>query len=367
MALATGFVTAEEMWDHLELIAASQNGPIEQRLASGAVIPPFAIPDHVLFDRRPVYYPGTYSSGEDQGGEPWGIMPPTNNHYDFILIAWHLWRTTGSTDFLVRNIAGLTIIEHLQRAFDVPRTDPKSGLVVTDAATRAVGFIYCDSIYMTGHLLFASLLRWRAAQQLAELEDAMGLNASASFVRAQVATIPSNLAETFGAPRRIGGWLMAATDTGRQPDVWGTIYALYLGLLDGESARAALGEIVRALEEGTISLQGAIRHVPVNHDASPTSAWERTLTPHNRYQNGAYWHVPTGWLIAVLAKEHPAVAQRLFNEMITHFQAEDFRKGPEFCAPWECLGQVKDAYANPVFLGSVVVPFGVLKTLDGLA
>ncbi len=33
---------------------------------------------------------------------------------------------------------------------------------------------------------------------------------------------------------------------------------------------------------------------PVSLSASATSAWERTATPGNRYQNGAYWHMPVG-------------------------------------------------------------------------
>ncbi|EIQ01551.1 hypothetical protein OpiT1DRAFT_00122 [Opitutaceae bacterium TAV1] len=368
MTLATGHVTPEEMWDHLALVAAAQNGPVARHLASGATIPPHAIPDHVLFDGTPVYFPGTYSGGENQGGEPWGILPPVNNHYEFILIAWHLWRATGSADFLHRSVAGLTLIERLRTAFAVPRTDPETGLVFTDAATRAVGFIYCDSIYMTGYLHFASLLRWRAAHQLAELEDAIAAPPAsrAAALRAQVAAIPKNLVRIFGAPDRIGGWMQAATGIGRQPDVWGTIHALHLGLLAGEPARAALREIVLALETGTIACQGAIRHVPTNHDARADSAWERTHTPHNFYQNGAYWHMPSGWLISVLADEHPAWARRIFDDMIAHFRAEDFRQGPECCAPWECIGKTRDACNNPLFLGSVAVPCGVLQDIGFL-
>ena len=224
-----------------------------------------------------------------------------------------------------------------------------------------MGFIFCDSIYMTGHLLFASLLRWRAGRQLAELEAALGNSRRAEALREALASIPNHLAATFDEPARIGGWLMAATGIGRQPDVWGAVYALYLGLLKGKRAAAARAEILKALEEGTICYQGALRHVPTNHDASPNSAWERTHTPHNNYQNGAYWHTPTGWLIAVLAKESPAWARRVFKEMIAHFQAEDFRKGDAFHAPWECLGKNGLFRNNPLFLGSVAVPYGVLK------
>lgn len=371
MTLATGHVTPDEMWHHLELIASAQNGPTLRHLAmSGARIPPYAIPDHVLFDGTPIYFPGTYSGGDDQGGEPWGILPPANNHYEFILIAWHLWQVTGDAGFLDRNIRGLSILERLRLAFGVPRIDPDTGLVFTDEISRSVGFIYCDSIYMTGRLLFASLLRWRAAQQLADLEiAAAGSDPAgerrAAILRANVSSIPSSLPDVFGDPARIGGWLMAATQTGRQPDVWGTIYALYLGLFTGPAAQAAYDEIIQALETGSIAHKGALRHVPTNHDARSDSAWERTHTPHNHYQNGAWWHMPSGWLIAVLARKDPVWAKRLFDEMIAHFRAEDFRLGPGHNAPWECIGRTadEDIFRNPVFLGSVAVPCGVLQPI----
>jgi len=363
IALATGFVTPQEMSDHLHLIANAQNGSKEKRLRSGAIIPPFAIPDHVLFNGKAVFYPGTYSSGQDQGGEPWGVVPPTNNHYDFILIAYQLWKNNEPGRFLRKIAKGLPMIERLRLAFQVPRIDPDTGLVYTGARRRAVGFIFCDSIYMTGHLLFASLLRWRAAQQLAELEDALGNGSKAMAWRKAVEPISAHLSSTFSDPSRIGGWLMAATEIGRQPDVWGTIYSLHLGLLKGRRATAARKEIVKAVNGGTICYKGGVRHVPTNHDASPDSAWEKTPTPRNVYQNGAYWHMPTGWLIAVLTKTSPGLARRLFMEMIAHFRKEDFRKGASFHAPWECFGKNGRARQNPLFLGSVAVPYGVLKSL----
>ena len=36
--------------------------------------------------------------------------------------------------------------------------------------------------------------------------------------------------------------------------------------------------------------QGAVRHVPADHDFSPTTAWEKCQAAHGTYQNGAYWH-----------------------------------------------------------------------------
>jgi hypothetical protein len=97
-------------------------------------------------------------------------------------------------------------------------------------------------------------------------------------------------------------------------------------------------EIVRALEEGTICFKGALRHVPSNHNAASTSAWEKTFMEIDTCLNGAYWPMPAGWLIAVLAKPYPDWVHRIFSDMLTHLRQEDFRQGPEFNAPLECFG-----------------------------
>ena len=123
-------------------------------------------------------------------------------------------------------------------------------------------------------------------------------------------------------------------------------------------------EIVKAIGAETILYRGAVRHVPTNHDARPDSAWEKTHTPQNTYQNGAYWHTPTGWLVAILWDSHQSIALQIMHDMLTAFREEDFRKGPEFNAPWECIGRQPEISQNPLFLASVTTPYGVLKNLS---
>jgi hypothetical protein len=85
MSLESGFITPREMLDHLRLMAKCQNGPEARRLQHGLVAPPFAVPDHINFDGGAVFYPGTYSSGDDQGTGRYGILPPVDNQYEFAL------------------------------------------------------------------------------------------------------------------------------------------------------------------------------------------------------------------------------------------------------------------------------------------
>lgn len=359
-----GFLTGEEGMNHLKLFLQCQNSEKPRDLQNGASIPLHAIPDHVRFDGRPVFFPGTYSADDDQGGEPWGLSPPYNNHYDVIWLAHMLWQRLKDPHFLMEEVGRVSVYERLKNAYGVPPADPRTGIVYTTAENRAVGFIFCDSVYMTGSLLMASLLRVRASRQLADLASVLGRETDAEFYNQQARLTGEHIAATFGCNPDTGGWLRACTGVSSQPDVWGTIYAVYLGVLPSGVNQHALETIVNGLRNGMIENEGALRHVPIGFDASEQSAWERTVTHHNRYQNGAYWHMPTGWLVAILENSYPNEAQALFNSYATHMHKNAFTKGQEFGAPWECVGWNDTACQNPIFGPSLTVPYGVLAEIE---
>jgi hypothetical protein len=360
MGYSSGFVPVEEGLAHLRLIASRQNSGPERRLPTGAIIPIHAVPDHINFDGTPVFYPGTYSSGSDQGGEPWGIYPPLNNYFDFIWLAYLLWKDTSELKLFQETIEGRTLLERLTLAYDVPPADPQTGIVWTDAERRAVGFIFIDQIYMTGQMLMASLERYRAARQLAEIHVALGETEPARRFARDADLIRANVERVFASDQDDCGWLRAATGVSGQADVWGTLYALYLDVLSPPVRKRAVDQVLQDLDGGQILYEGALRHVPINRDASPTSAWEKTIAPHNRYQNGAFWHTPMGWLIAVLDREHPERAGVVFDQYIAQLRKGDFRQGQPYGAPWECLGWDGKADQNPAFIPSVALPYGVL-------
>jgi hypothetical protein len=360
MGYSSGFVSVDEGLGHLRLIASLQNAGPERRLPSGAIIPTHAIPDHINLDGTPVFYPGTYSSGPDQGGEPWGVCPPLNNYFDFIWLAYMLWKDTGNAEILSETINGRTLLERLALAYAVPAADPQTGIVFTTAERRAVGFIFIDQIYMTGQMLMASLERYRAARQLAEMHLALGDAALGRQYQRDADSIRANIERVFVSPETDCGWLRAATGVSGQADVWGTLYALYLDILSPPARNRAIQQILADLEKGNILFEGALRHVPVDRDASATSAWEKTIAPHNRYQNGAFWHMPVGWLIAALDREQPEKATAVFEDYVAHLRKNDFRQGDSYGAPWECIGWGGKADQNPAFVPSVATPYGVL-------
>ena len=94
---------------------------------------------------------------------------------------------------------------------------------------------------------------------------------------------------------------------------------------------------------------------------------ERTLpgVALNTYQNGAYWHTPTGWLLAALHRHEPVMARRVFREFIAHLREQDFRRSDQFGAPWECFFRDVAARQNPVYMASVALPLSVIRKIEG--
>ena len=363
MSLDSGFITPQEMSNQLRLVARSQNGPAPRHLANGLLVPPYAIPDHIEFDGGPTFYPGTYATGANQGDGSFGLLPPADDHYWFVHIAYGLFRAQGSAAFLGERLDGVTMLGRLAAAFNAPTTDPATGLFETTATNRAVGFGFCDGIYFTGKILFPSVLRYQAAGELAALCQAAGQPDEAVRYLQLRRRISRHLARTFERRAPRDGWLMAATEIGRQPDVWGTLYALHAGALSGRAAREARATIILGVTQRTIVCDGAVRHVPTNLDYSSDSAWEQTRETLDTYQNGAYWHTPTGWLIEAVHPADPRLASEILAQYVQHLRANDYRLGRGPQAPWECFYPPAGYTQNGVYMTSVTAPYAVLSAM----
>lgn len=363
MSLDCGLIPPQEILPHLQLLARCQNDGRERRLGSGAIIPPYAIPDHINFDGGAVFYPGTYSSGEDQGRDPWGPLPPIDDHYYFIHIAYALWRQGQDAAFLDERTRDLTLFDKLIHAFDAPAADARTGMAVTTRERRAVGFGFQDSVYLLGSLSFTSLLRYRAALQLAAICRETGRSGKASRFLATADRIAAHVVEVFAKPERIDGWLLAATEVGRQPDVWATLFALHLGILPKGAADRARKTVAAAVKApgNTVEYQGGVRHVPSNQYFRPDRCWESGGGAVNTYQSGAFWHTPTGWLIKALRPVEPELARAAEQRYFQHLRNGDFRTGANHGAPWECFGIAMANAQNPVYLTSVTLPLAVLS------
>jgi len=355
MSLESGFVTREEQKHMLQLTAATQ---CDQTwiTSSGSMVPIGAIADHVrIDDSKPIYYPGTYDYNS-QGGKTWGMFPPYGDQYFFIHMAYYFVKTTSSLKYLFSEINGMRLIDRLEMAYKVPPTKQEGVLVYTTDEFRGVDFGFRDAISITGDLCFPSILKYRASLELAEMFDLIKWKDKAEAYRTTAKRLKSEIRSVFSDKR---GMLLASTGKSKQADVWSTALAVYFGLFEGEHLEESCRFLRDAYLKGTLASRGNIRHVLTCDDFSESTAWEVSITGKNGYQNGGYWGTPTGWVCDAIAKVDVPVAKQLAKEYIDDLRSGDYRKGPDFGAPYECYNST--SAQNAVYLTTVSCPYSVFK------
>jgi hypothetical protein len=360
MSLDAGLVTEKEQ-RHALLLTAEKQQAEPWSLPSGSFVPSNAIPDHITFGGKPIFYPGTLEDYEGQGGPQWGKLPCLDDHFFFIHMATEYVRTTNVAGALKLVANGKAIIERLELAFLVPPSRKDTGLVYALPEERGVTFGFVDTITHTGDLLFCSLLKYRAALELAWLYAQVVDPERVRHYEAIAQRLKQAIPAAFATEK---GFLRASTGKSAQPDVWGTAFAVYVGALDAPHERAACEALARAFQEGRIAWRGNIRHVPTTDDFSNTTAWEAALGPKNRYQNGAYWGTPTGWVCYAIAKVNTDLARKLAAEYVAELREGDFRKGPDFGSPWECMHPEGNHRQNPVYMTSVTCPLAAFRRIE---
>jgi hypothetical protein len=362
MSLECGLVSPAEM-EHALRLTASRQQSSDWHTPSGSLVPRGAIADHITFDGKPIFFPG--SMDYDKQGQPWGYYPSLDDHFFFVDIAWQLISQGNRLDILDAVIEGMSLLDRLDLAFAVPSVDADTQLVCCDEEKRGVSFGFTDIVVHTGYLLFCSLLRFRAAKQLAQMHQLRGAQQRAQAYEAIAQTAATSIRSTFALEN---GLLKASTGKSAQVDVWGSAFAVYCGLWDGEDGQRACRALAHALSQGTIAWRGNIRHVPTDGDHSAESAWEQVVGqwPKNHYQNGAYWNTPTGWVCYAVAQVDGRAARQLATEYVDQLREDDFRQGPEFGAPYECIHPQGDHRQNPVYLTSMTCPLAAFKRLGWL-
>ncbi|WP_316815890.1 hypothetical protein [Pedobacter nyackensis] len=355
MSLETGFVKKEEQKHMLWLTAATQ---CDQTWITkgGSMVPLGAIADHIrVDDSLPIYFPGTYDHAA-QGTAEYGTLPPYCDQFFFIHMAHFYVQNFGTTSVLLQEIKGTRLIDRLEQAFKVPPCGDDQLVLATDTF-RGVDFGFRDAITITGRLSFPSILKYQAAVQLSSLFQKLKNKAKAGHYEKIAGKIKAALPALIDG----NGMLKASDGKSAQADVWSTAIAIYMNILDRQSALKASSHLAQAYLSGKLAYKGAIRHIIHGEDFNKLTAWEQAIPPLNQYQNGAYWHTPTGWVALAIARVNANAARKLIKEFIQDLKDKDFRKGANFGAPYECFNTSSYA-AGPVYLTSVSCPFIVLKT-----
>jgi hypothetical protein len=358
MMLGADFISAAELEGWIRLITSTLRGPHDWHVRPGVIVPAYAVPDHINFDGKPTFYPGSYETGEKQGGKPFGKFPPLDDHFYFITAVYEHWKLTRSTklfDSSVRtSFGGFKLADLCDRVYRVAPVDKVSGLCVAgDTETEnAKDFGFCDAESKSGKLLFTSVLKLMAARQLAELFEATGKQAKARQYREDVQRIRTAIPGTF----LNNGWLRSATGVGNQPDVWGSAFAVWSGALDDAAAATVSRTLAGAWRDKSAVRDGCVRHIP-----SP-DRWQVSLSKPGEYQNGGYWGTATGWYIAAMAKADRAAAAAMAREFVTFLR--EHRRSDGISEAWEWFNPESGTRRNPLYVATVALPYISLKQAE---
>ena len=360
MSADSGVVENELLLPMFDILSQYQS-PKNWKPTPGAEIPRGVIPDHIRFHGEALFYPGCWKTEEQNG--TFGYYPPYDDHFFYIHLAWLLVKNQLVRDPAKWLCAGRPAFERLEEAFSVTPVDRETQMAVNDDDRWGISFGFPDTVKHTGKLLFASLLRFRAAEELAELFNLAG-NHSRSEYYSSVARLMKNcFASVFAAPN---GFWRASSRMSSQCDVWGSAFAVNIQAADDAEAERISRTLTQAYHAGTLACRGAIRHVPVGMEATTDNCWEGNFCnyPLNTYQHGAYWSTPTGWVARAIARTEPETAARLIHELVADLQANDFRNMPQqIGAPYECFHDETDHRQNPVYLTSVTAVLAALREL----
>jgi hypothetical protein len=357
MSLESGYITEQEQVDILLYTAARQSDST-WTTQTGSLVPMGSIPDHIrINDGLPVFFPGTYDY-VNQGNEIWR-MPPFCDQFYFIHMAWFYLQSKKDLAILNQSVNNISLLRRLEMAFGaVPAHSGHEMAFISDTLPTC-DFGFRDVIGMSGEVCFGSLLRYRAALEMAELCKLSGDHNESGKYKGIAGKIKASLTSVFADER---GFLRASTGKSRQPDVWATAFAVYIGALDESGESKACVALEKAYLAGTLSMEGQIRHVLTSDDFDSSTAWEKSLAGKNTYQNGAYWGTPTGWVCHAIARVNPATASKLAGEFIAHLRKTDFRqKGPDNGGPYECVYPPTGHKQNPVYMTTVTCPVAALR------
>ncbi|HEY3332609.1 MAG TPA: hypothetical protein VGK19_21440 [Capsulimonadaceae bacterium] len=276
--------------------------------------PEGVVPDRVSVDCRPIYIAGPESS-------PIGRYNLDNGAFLAIVANEYLKRL--APDDARAQFAAWAPSFELGLAC-IPRDD--NGLVWNDPAFPHSPYGFTDCIGKTGGLFMESLLTWRAYRCMSHWSAECGDAGLAASYATAAAAIESAIGTLWDDTEQL---FVAATVDCRQVDVWANAYAVVIGFPLSADQRDS---IVRFFAEqyDTYAYAGQVRHLrkgeywsrtlnPPRENLSTTRSPDSPSPDLDRYQNGAYWATPTGWVMETIALRDPDLAARMFMEMMADF------------------------------------------------
>lgn len=286
----------------------------------------------VKYDGTPVYQPGYGTMGAN---------PISDGSQYTVSVMYLAWRQTGDASLLSTNV-----LDRLLQSFSVIPHNPNggTGLVWIDPAQPwdRSSFGFTDTVRKQGDCLYESLLEIQAGRRLCEMLAAAGRAAEASALSRRIGRLRETVVATFWDPAV--GLYRAATVKCREHDVWGSAFAVWLGVAPEAHADAIAAYF--ADNYSALVQNGQVRH------CARGEYWEAACA-RDTYQNGGYWGTPVAWFSYALERKSPTLVNRLYRELVADY-------GRRGISEWT-LG---DAVSIPEgFLGSAMWPLAGLRRI----
>ncbi|NOY79421.1 MAG: hypothetical protein GXP31_00300 [Kiritimatiellaeota bacterium] len=297
------------------------------RLFADAVREDGAGVDCVRFSGEPVYKPGMGTMGRN---------PVADGGQFTVNVAWVTWRRTRDRNLLNH------VLPALCKTLEAVPRNPATGLVhITPGEGRdRCPYGFTDTIGKQGDVLFCSLLYIQASRRLADLLRAAGQVTAAESRDKEAEKLVARVRSTFWDPKT--GLFRAATVRCREPDIWGSAFAVYLNVASEPQARS-VGVYFRD-HYAEICQRGQVRH---------RVYWERGCK-RDTYQNGAFWAVPTGWFVHALAPVAPELARRTVLDLVRDFHERGI-----------CEWTIGARTRLPNYVASATLPLQGIRELAG--
>jgi len=333
MQCRSGFVSREEMERMLNITLFYQNGPQLRELENGLRVLPWAIADHIILpglgikefqETHPVgavFYPGSYSSGNNQGTGDYGNRPADDDIYEAIELTRLIIEQCPEGDvagFLNRIVAGESVIDRLHNGFQAMPVDENSGLCRNRPEDWSASNFH-DALRPMGLIALTSVLRFRAA---VTMERFYCLLENKTLAEAYDQTAQKIADSVSTRLLQENAWIHLATEVDRQPDVWATAMAVYYGLLSEELCEKTCRAMLEAYQDGlTVNYSGYLRHTLTTADVIPgAQVWEHGTFggQYGTYQGGGYWPQPLGYYVHALGRVDETAAIKLAETFIRH-------------------------------------------------
>jgi len=284
--------------------------------------------DCIKFDGTPIYKPGYGSMGKN---------PVADGSQFTVGVAWHTYQKTKNAKLLKE------ILDPLIKTMGAVPRHPETGLVHIDSAQGwdrcAYGFT--DTIHKQGDVLFCSLLYVQACAQLSDLLVAGKREGESRRWKQEATRVAEEIRKTFWDTDV--GLFRAATVKCREHDIWGSAFAVFLGVADAAQSQTIAHYF--KTHYGQIVQHGQIRHLPGG------VYWEQGGA-RDQYQNGAYWATPVGWFVYTLDLVDPGLADQTILDMVSHFK--------QYGA---CEWIIDETRKLPHYLASAALPLHGIKAM----